>query len=833
MFTLLIGVAVYAGAAAASAGATPAPPGAATTASPPAAPASPVAWTFAFYCNYDNDLLACWPQFAKAFLARMPANPQVHIVAMVDRPGHTGTTLYELGGGKVTKVAAFPEKDFGRGTTFKWFIRQIHARYPSTHLGIGVIDHGYGWRYFSWDNQSQDDITMPEMQSAIAGAGVPIDVLSFDACNMADVAVLYQAALAQAGSPPVSLVKYVVASEEEIEMDGFPYDVDLTPLANDASLTPQEVAVDMVNGYARYYRARHCFGYVSLGAIDVAKVGAAKADLQAWVARLRLDLPVFKARYDADLAACIYAWDSWQVDLPAICDKLAADPLIADPTLKALSATVADDCRGAMLSLWSGSYSSRFNGMTLWWGTGDEWRYYRQDFQRQVAFGAPVAKDGVGWYAFLKAYNAPAGWKAAPRTLQRDKYSLADVTFSDARHGWAVGNNDVSGTALILRTADGGAHWKTFSGPAWGAYGLAGIGALDAKHVWAVGSECWPDQWADSLVLKSSNGGVTWPMQTSHTYQFLASVDFTSPRNGWVSGTNGALLHSTDGGAHWVRAHTWSGSGSDDLWSVDFTDARHGWVAGGNAATMTGFIRRTTDGGKTWTLQQSIAGHVLYGLKAPDCAVGGDSASGSGIAYYSADGGATWAVANGVPTDRCLFGVTSSPGGAPLWLVGTQGLVMTSTDGGAHWSACGSTPVARDLTAASFTSATHGWVVGDCKELLHTTDGGATWSTTVADVTGPRTKALNKVVVRMGHVATIRYEILDDMSATAHVTVKISGDGRTRALRLGRQTTGAAHSFAFRCTLLPGSYTYRVLAIDESGNRSTPRPLGSNTLIVK
>jgi len=31
---------------------------------------------------------------------------------------------------------------------------------------------------------------------------------------------------------------------------------------------------------------------------------------------------------------------------------------------------------------------------------------------------------------------------------------------------------------------------------------------------------------------------------------------------------------------------------------------------------MTGFIRRTTDGGKTWTLQQSIAGHVLYGLKA-------------------------------------------------------------------------------------------------------------------------------------------------------------------------------------------------------------------------
>ena len=755
VFTLFIATALLAGVAV---------PRASASASPP----SPAAWTFAFYCNFDNDLLPCWRQFTEAYLARVPANPQVHIVAMVDRPGHSGTTLYELGGGTVTKVASFPEKDFGRGVTFKWFIRQIHARFPSTHLGIGVVDHGYGWRYFSWDRQSQDDITMPEMESAIAGAGVPIDILSFDACNMADVAVLYQAALTEAGSPPVSLVKYVVASEEEIEMDGFPYDVDLTPLANDPSLTPQQVAVDMVHGYARYYLARHCFDYVTLGAIDVAKVGAAKADLEAWVTRLKLDLPVFKARYDADLAKCIYAWDSWQVDLPDLCDKLAADPLITDPTLRALSAAVSADCKGAVLDLWSGSYSAQFKGMTIWWATGGEWRYYRHAFQQQVAFGAPVAKNGVGWYAFLRAYNKALGlsaeagaalpraageprrpWreqrrrnalsaeqaKSPPTTLRRDKYSLTGVAFTDARHGWAVGYNDVSGTPLILRTADGGARWKAFRNPAWCAYGFAGIKALDAKHLWAVGSERWPDSWADSIVVRSTNGGASWPMQVSHSYQFLASVDFTSRCNGWISGTNGALLHTTDGGAHWARARTWRGSSSDDLWSVDFTDARHGWVVGGDAATMSGFIRRTTDGGRRWTLQETVPGHVLYGLKAPLCAVGGDPLAGSGIAYYSADGGKTWTVSAGAPTDKCLYGVTSSPGGAPLWLVGTQGLVMTSSDGGAQWTACGSTPVARDLTAASFTSASNGWVVGDCKEMLHTTDGGATWHATVADIT--------------------------------------------------------------------------------------------------
>ncbi len=352
---------------------------------------------------------------------------------------------------------------------------------------------------------------MPEMQSAIAGAGVPIDILSFDACNMADIAVLYQAALTQAGSPPTSLVKYVVASEEEIEMDGFPYDVDLAPLANDPSLTPQQVAVDMVDGYARYYLARHCFDYVSLGAIDVAKMGAAKADLQAWVARLRLDLPAFKARYDADLAACIYAWDSWQVDLPDLCDKLAADPLITDPTLKALSAAVSADCKGAMLNLWSGSYSAQFKGMTIWWGTGGEWRYYRQRLPAAGRLRRPSGQErrglvcvpqgvqqsvGLGSGGSARVPARAAGeprcsWreqrrsdalsaaqpKSPPTTLRRDRYSLTGVAFTDARHGWAVGYNDVSGTAIILRTVDGGARWKTHTDPAWCAYGFAGIKA--------------------------------------------------------------------------------------------------------------------------------------------------------------------------------------------------------------------------------------------------------------------------------------------------------------------------------------------------------------------
>ncbi|MGZ4199798.1 MAG: hypothetical protein ACXVP1_06385, partial [Thermoleophilia bacterium] len=88
----------------------------------PAAPPSPAAWTYAFYTNEDNDLAYTWAQFTRPVLARIPTNPQVHIVAMVDMPGKGGTTLFELGGGACKKVATFPEKDFGSGATLEWFL---------------------------------------------------------------------------------------------------------------------------------------------------------------------------------------------------------------------------------------------------------------------------------------------------------------------------------------------------------------------------------------------------------------------------------------------------------------------------------------------------------------------------------------------------------------------------------------------------------------------------------------------------------------------------------------------------------------------------------------
>ena len=787
----------------------------------PTPAASPKAsWTFAVYANGDNNLEYTWPQFTRRQLQALPANADVNVVALIDwRSVKRGVQLLQFSGRKVTVVASFPDKDFGSGATFAWFLKLVARRYPSTHLAVDIWDHGYGWRYVSDDFTSNDRITMPELRNAIRAAAVPIDVLCFDACNMANVE-----AVSEIGS--AKLVQYVVGSEETIDQDGYPYGAALHPLMTDSSRTPRQVAGDLVSGYEMYYRPLRCFDWVSLSALDVGQVVKARADITAWVARLRADLPQLRPRYAADLHHSIYAWDCWYVDMADVAERLAGDPAIADPTLKLLSTTVADDLTGAVVALWSGSYASAFKGITVWWGTGADWRSDHGIYRRQIAFA-----DETGWYDFLKAYNAGhlPGPSAAPNpAVRRAAYGLTDIAFADSDHGWATGYNNVSSEAVILRTTDGGGHWTTTSPAWWDCYMTKALSVVSARRAWAVGSE--GDY--ESAIVRTADGGRNWSWQDGDTPQYLLGVDFLDTTHGWLCGSRGTLLHTTDGGGTWSGPR---GNSSADLWSIDFADATHGWLAGGNAGTGAGVIRHTSDGGATWATQTTVAGAVIYKVAALDdsqaWAVGGSPVSGAGVILHTSDGGASWQTQYGGPASPWLSDVDMVDASTG-WTVGERGLVLHTTDGGLHWDTV-SVPAGEDLTAVCFTGAMNGWIVGDGEALLHTTDGGATWTTMRADVTGPRAYAVAPATVSRGATALLRYRVTDAQSATATVTVKITdGHGRVVAdLALGRQTTAAQHIAHYLCRLPRGAYRYSVYAHDEAGNAQTR--VGSNVLTVK
>ena len=105
---------------------------------------------------------------------------------------------------------------------------------------------------------------------------------------------------------------------------------------------------------------------------------------------------------------------------------------------------------------------------------------------------------------------------------------------------------------------------------------------------WVVGTK--------GTVIHTTDGGKTWIKQESGTEKNLFSVSFADAKNGWVVGEYGTLLHTSDGGEHWESQ---AKEIDKMLNGVCFVDARNGWVVG-----EFGTILHTTDGGEHWKGQR-------------------------------------------------------------------------------------------------------------------------------------------------------------------------------------------------------------------------------------
>ena len=356
--------------------------------------AEPVPWTLAVFYNGDNDLEKYYDDYSLPALLNIPASDDFEIVVMLDRMSTQGIELIEIEGGTATVVNTYPEMNFGDGATFAWFLTEVSTLYPSDNLVVTASDHGYAWRYFSNDQTSGDKITMPEYRAALVSAGVYIDVMSFDCCNMAAIEVVYQTSL-------TGMVDNMVASEETIPMNGFPYDLMFTPLANNALRTPDQVAVDMVDGWAAYYDPLNWAQTVALSAVDVASIGAQASVFDAWSARMYTDLSIYKKSYKTALSNAYCAWaTSEHVDMADLGEWLLADTKIKDTVLRSATSAMIAAIDSSVLAFDNGPGAAPCHGLTLWWGVGGDWSTYKAAYL-DVAYAVDM-----DWYTFLAAYNA-------------------------------------------------------------------------------------------------------------------------------------------------------------------------------------------------------------------------------------------------------------------------------------------------------------------------------------------------------------------------------------------------------------------------------------------
>lgn len=269
-----------------------------------------------------------------------------------------------------------------------------------------------------------------------------------------------------------------------------------------------------------------------------------------------------------------------------------------------------------------------------------------------------------------------------------------------------------------------------------GAYLYGLIGTADSLRVlWTVLAKDVPNPPVSSLdtfavTLRKPAPSAGWVAQTSGTGAVLYAVKAVSQNIAWVGGV-GTVRRTLDGGATWTSVGSFG-----DVFAIDARDANTAWVT--TTPGTTTYIIRTTNGGARWDTVFSQSGGFIDGIEMVDANNGwalGDPVGGKWTVLRTTNGGATWAR---IATEPNQVGTEAGWNnafevqGSNLWFGTNASRVYRSTDNGATWTgaAAGST----NTYELAFGSPTVGIAVGTSG--LRTTDGGATWVATTVPGSG-------------------------------------------------------------------------------------------------
>jgi len=355
----------------------------------PVRAAEPYEWTIAVYGDADNNLEGAWDKYTDPMLKGIPASDGVKIVSLLDRFSTLGAEIIEYSYGTSNVAATYPEMNLGNPSTLTWFIQEVSTKYPSNHLAVIAWDHGGGWWGVCWDDTDLDYLTLGEFSVGISSAGVYIDVLGFDACMMAGIEVVYDAYL-------TGLVGMMVASEQLVPYNGFPYDLMFSPLAADPYMTKEQVADDMVYGWQLYYGNK---GTVDLSALDVSVLGSVvQNEFLTWVGAMDANLDMYLDDYlkAYKKSEMVKGW--YIVDMAQFSMRLLMDRDITDPALKAATAALVSAIDLGVNAQSSGG-KTPLAGMTLWFGIEGEYANYGSAYST-LAFAVDT-----GWYSFMSGVN--------------------------------------------------------------------------------------------------------------------------------------------------------------------------------------------------------------------------------------------------------------------------------------------------------------------------------------------------------------------------------------------------------------------------------------------
>ncbi len=261
-------------------------------------------------------------------------------------------------------------------------------------------------------------------------------------------------------------------------------------------------------------------------------------------------------------------------------------------------------------------------------------------------------------------------WEIQIPPVSEDLYSIC---FINTTTGWITGKN-----GTILHTNNGGDNWTLQKSDT--DQRLFDSYFVDEKTGWIVGTM--------GTILHTNNGGITWIKQGWDEDRYYNGVFFTDSQNGWIAGEYSIIYHTSNGGKTWLAQQCEELQPNDlegdfpppppNLYGVYFISSDIGWISG-----MDGIIIKTKDGGTTWKRLTEKSDFTIYQvtvIKDKGWAIG---AKGSYLS--SIDGGNSWILKDDMLGTKFWLRDMSFTEDLHGWIVGAAGLIITTDNGGNTW----------------------------------------------------------------------------------------------------------------------------------------------------
>ena len=221
---------------------------------------------------------------------------------------------------------------------------------------------------------------------------------------------------------------------------------------------------------------------------------------------------------------------------------------------------------------------------------GDYWQV--QAKTHHVGVGVHFINETTGWVVMangssLTTTDSGKTWKQTPSKIPEGS-RLHNVKFRNHTQAWSIADGK-----KLLTTRNQGETWETVKG----SFGNAPA---------TTGDQSWIQRMATDASRADFNLTNTHILENGHGWVIGATI--AAPRTGddyaigaedtrYVQDTIGQVYNTTDFGKNWDHQ---LGEQSQTFRDVLFLDEQHGWISGNN-----GILLSTEDGGETWQQLQS------------------------------------------------------------------------------------------------------------------------------------------------------------------------------------------------------------------------------------